>query len=130
MKLVQSLNEIKANIKVLDDYLNSNDEEKISYAKDRLKRGTCFIAVQNEDGFYFYPSRFIGYANNSMDKHDRNSDKDGKETNPAISSIIGSKPKFNDELEEIYKDYCESLGFTANKAGAFGVQRKYWILSE
>lgn len=130
MKLVNSLSEIKENMKVLDDYLNSKNVNEVSYAKDRIKKGTCFIAIKKDDCFCFYPSRFIGYANNNMDKHDRNLNKDGKETNPVISSIIGSKPEINNELEEAYKDYCDSLGFTANKAGAFGVKRKYWILSE
>ena len=128
MKTVSSLEEIKENINVIDNYLANGNEYECSYAKALIKRGTCFIAVASENGFRFYPSRFIGYSNNTMDKHENNFDKDGKETNPAISSILGSKPVPDNNLEEKYKDYCEELGFKANKAGAFNVQRKYWKL--
>lgn len=82
-----------------------------------------------DNGYKFYPSRFIGYVNNSMDAHARNQEKDGKVTNPAITDIIGTKPQLNETLEDEYKEYCVSLSFKANKAGAFGVKRKYWLLS-
>lgn len=130
MKTVNSLAEIKSNIGVINNYLESNDIYEVSYAKNLIKRGICFIAVAGENGYRFYPSRFIGYANNNMDKHERNDQKDGKETNPVISSLLGANPVFDEKLEEEYKDYCELLGFKANKSGAFGVQRKYWLLSE
>lgn len=65
-----------------------------------------------------------------MDAHARNQEKDGKETNPAITSIIGIKPQLDETLEDEYKEYCVSLGFKANKAGAFGVERKYWLLND
>ncbi len=128
--LVGSVEDIKDNMKVIDSYLVSKNKDEVSWAKERIKKGTCFIAVPVEDGFRFYPSRFIGYADNTMDKHDSNEWKDGRETNPAISDILGSKPEPDDELESQYKDYCDSLGFKANKSGAFGVKRKYWLLSE
>ncbi|MDE5558201.1 MAG: hypothetical protein K2J32_11030 [Ruminococcus sp.] len=130
IKTVDSLAEIKNNMKVLDNYLVSRNEDEVSWAKERIKQGTCFIVVSLEDEFHFYPSRFIGYVNNTMSKHDSNEWKDGRETNSAISNILALKPESNDKLECQYKDYCELLGFKANKSGAFGVKRKYWLLSE
>ncbi len=130
MRTVQSLDEIKNNINVIDDYLKSIDNDKISFAKRLIKRGICFIVVEYKNEYRFYPSRFIGYANNNMDNHEKNDEKDGKETNPAISKILNCNPIYDDKMEEIYKDYCEILGFKANKSGAFGVQKKYWVLPE
>lgn len=130
MRTVNSVAEIKENIKVIDDYLAGRNEKEISWAKRLIKQGTCFIAVPIEDGFRFYPSRFIGYAGNTISNHYNNEWKDGRETNHAISDIMDSNPEPDKELEFQYKDYCDSLGFTANKSGAFGVQRKYWLLSE
>ena len=130
MKTVDSLTEIKSNIKVIDNYLKSKNDEKVSYAKQLIKKGICFIAIANENGYSFYPSRFIGYANNNMSKHEKNEEKDGKETNPVISNLLNANPEFDEKLEEEYKKYCEFLGFKANKSGAFGVQRKYWLLAE
>ena len=63
-----------------------------------------------------------------MNRHMNNADKDGKETNPAISEIIKYKPSENKELEAEYKWYCDRIGFVARDKGAFGVTRKYWIL--
>lgn len=130
MKTVSTLKEINTNIKVIDDYLKSKNENEVSYAKGLIKRGICFVIVATKEGYKFYPSRFIGYVNNSMEIHERNFNKDGKETNPAISAIIGSNPKFDENFEDEYKEYCVSLGFKPNQSGAFGVQRKYWLLNK
>ena len=128
MKTVSTITELLNNISIIDQYLKSADKIEVDYAKGLIKRGTCFVAVKSDEGYKFYPSRFIGYANNSMDAHERNYEKDGKETNPAISAIIGSNPQHNEKLEDEYKEYCVSLGFKANKAGTFGVERKYWLI--
>ena len=128
MKTISNISELKKNIREIDKYLKSKNETEVSFAKGLIKRGTCFVTVQTDEGYKFYPSRFIGYENNSMEVHECNQEKDGKETNPAISSIIGTKPQKNEALEDEYKEYCISLGFKANKAGAFGVERKYWML--
>lgn len=130
MKCVETLNEIIKNISVLDAYLDRKRDPEYSFALDLVKKGTCFIARRTECGYRFYPSRFIGYANNTMHKHLNNTEKDGKETNPAISDIIHQKPVQNSELEQSYREYCSHLGFTAYEKGTFGVRRKYWLLSE
>jgi len=64
-----------------------------------------------------------------MDSHLYNKYKDGRETNPAISKILGVNPIHNYSLEYFYRKYCESLGFIANDKGSFGVERKYWDTS-
>lgn len=86
---------------------------------------------KQDESYKFYPSRFIGYTKNNMEAHLDNNQKHGGETNWVISGILGSKPMHDLELEKIYKEYCESLGFIANEKGSFGVERKYWdILTE
>lgn len=128
MSTINSIEELKSNITILEKYLNSKTDPEYSFALDLVKKGTCFVAVENESGFSFFPSRFIGYAKNNMNKHLNNQEKDGKETNPVISRILGGKPTLNPELEKQYREYCESLGFVANDKGSFGVERKYWAL--
>lgn len=56
--------------------------------------------------YKFYPSKFIGYMNNSMDAHLNNQYKDGRETNSAIFLILASKPVPNKILDKRYKEYC------------------------
>ncbi len=129
MNVVKELSQLKENISTLENYLNGKIDPEYSYAIDLIKRGTCFIAVkQGDKEYHFYPSRFIGYEKNTINKHMSNLYKAGKETNPAISEIIGYKPSENKELEAEYKKYCDRIGFVARDKGSFGVARKYWIL--
>lgn len=128
MQYVQSLEEIKENMLVLDSYLDKKCESEYSFALNLIKKGICFIAVKTEDRYRFYPSRFIGYVENTMDKHLNNPEKDGRKTNPAISKVLNQNLSYNPDLEKEYKAYCEYLGFIANGKGAYGVERKYWEL--
>lgn len=131
MKTIGDLNELKANLQKIDEYLASRKDPEYSFAISLVKKGTCFVVTKVNDSYKFYPSRFIGYTSNSMDAHLENGSRDGRETNPAISEILGNMPVPNTELEKYYKEYCETLGFAANNGGAFGVERKYWnIITE
>ncbi len=127
MRTVKSKNELIENFKIIDEMLSSKKDPEYTYALNLIKNGTCFVVFQSDNDTYkFYPSRFIGYFQNTMDKHENNSDKDGRITNSAINEILGCKPQSNADLECKYKSYCEQLGFTANAKGTFGVQRKFW----
>ena len=128
MELVKSLEEIRHNIAVLNAYLDKKTDPEYSSALGLVKRGICFVADSSSGKYRFYPSRFIGYADNTMDKHMSNTTKDGKQTNPAISTILHDKPQHNLQLEELYQTYCPSLGFEANEKGSRGIDRKYWLI--
>lgn len=129
MNTIKSKDELLQNIKKLDEYLSKEYGQEYEYAVNLIKRGTCFIVVKNEDDYKFYPSRFVGYYDNTMYKHQNNYDKDGRVTNVAINDIFGYKPVVDAELDEKYKNYCNKLGFNAYKKGSFGVERKFWTLN-
>lgn len=125
MQLVNEIKDIIENMNTIDLYIERKKDPEYSYALQLIKRGTCFVKYNGK----FYPSRFVGYKNNTMEKHDNNTKKDGRITNPAISRLIGGlKPQHNKELDIEYKNYCEALGFIAKENGSFGVERKYWVL--
>lgn len=126
MKPIQTLEELRHNMDTLDQYLDNKTERTYSFALELVKKGVCFVVCKGNGKTKFYPSRFIGYADNTMSKHLSNDSKDGKVTNPAISKLLDGKPVYDPELESAYQAYCESLGFTANGKGTFGVMRKYW----
>ena len=128
METVKKLKELQVNIDLLETYMNSKIDPEYSFALTLIKRGTCFAAVKEKSTYKFYPSRFIGYINNNMDFHLNNESRDGRETNLAISIILGSRPQQNLGIDKHYRQYCESLGFHANERGTFGVERKYWVL--
>ena len=126
---VESLDEVLDNCATLDGYIESRKDPEYTYALDLVKRGTCFLAIEDEGEYRFYPSRFIGYYNNSMVQHENNVDKDGRVTNPAIEAAIDQgNPTPNSELDLLYKNYCNSLGFHASDKGTFGVERKFWVV--
>jgi hypothetical protein len=126
MKFVESYGDIKCNLETIDRYLDHKTDPEYTYALDRIKLGTCFIALETGSVYRFYPSRFVGYKNNTMEKHLNNEEKDGRETNPVISNILGTKLEKNEILNLEYIKFCESLGFVARDKGAFGVERKFW----
>jgi hypothetical protein len=126
MDTVKKWNDILKNIDTLEKYSKSIDNE-IKFHTSLVKKGTCFIAYQQNDRIHFAPSRFVGYSNNEMNIHTINESKDGGLTNPAISKILGDSPQINSGLEYEYKKYCQSLGFIPNKTGSFGVARKFWF---
>ena len=128
MRYIESVEELKNNMETLDRYLSKKCESTYSFALGLIKKGTCFVAVSTQNGYRFYPSRFIGYAENTKDKHENNNQKDGRKTNPVISSLLGQKVEPNPMLDSAYRAYCEKLGFTANDKGSFGVERKYWTM--
>jgi hypothetical protein len=128
MKPISKLSELIKNIQTLDEYLNSRVDPEYSFARSLVKRGICFVAVKDSEIYQFYPSRFIGYINNSMDAHSNNPYKNGRITNPAISEILGAEPSVNSFLNREYAKHCESLGFEARERGSFGIERKFWVL--
>lgn len=128
MRYIESTAELKENMNTIDRYLNQKTESTYSFALSLIQKGTCFVAVYTPDGYHFYPSRFIGYAENTMESHLNNRTKDGRLTNPIISSLLHHKAEPNPALEKAYRDYCEKLGFIANEKGSFGVERKYWTI--
>ena len=130
MKIVSNFNELITNSQTLDGYLRSQVDPEYDFALNLIKKGTCFVAVGVSGAYKFYPSRFIGYADNSMDAHLNNVEKDGKETNPAISKILGAKPSINSILNQEYARYCEALGFVPRDKGAFGTERKFWAIEK
>lgn len=130
MKTVSNLNELITNIQTLDGYLNAQVDPEYDFALNLIKNGTCFVAMEDSSVYRFYPSRFIGYADNSMDAHLNNVEKDGKETNPAISRILGAKPSVNSILNKEYARYCETLDFEPRDKGAFGSERKFWLIEK
>ena len=129
MNCIRTIEDIRENMYTLDEYLDRKCESEYSFALDRIKRGTCFIAHKTDGNYRFYPSRFMGYANNTMDAHLNNTNKDGRITTPIISKILCQAPVYDAELDKAYRAYCEHLGFIASEKGNFGVTRKYWTLT-
>lgn len=97
-RVIRDKKELRVNMDMLDKYIHSEKDTEYTFALSLIKKGACFIAVKEEYIYIFYPSRFRGYKNNTMNAHQNNDYKDVKDTNTAITSIIGNQPIVNKEL--------------------------------
>ncbi len=59
------------------------------FALNLIKKGTCFVAVGVSGAYKFYPIGSLVTLTIQWIAHLNNVEKDGKETNPAISKIFG-----------------------------------------
>lgn len=126
MKLVETWEEIEQNIETFDEYRWS--EKYNQYYRERIKEGICFIVTLDENGNRtFFPSRFIGYASNTAEKHKKNEDKYGGDTNDVISAILGKEPEVNEQLLRYFKEFCEKMDIEYREFGAWGKTRKFWV---
>ena len=129
MKLIENPEQLFKNLETLENYLTEGDEIQMLEANLLIKRGTCFVAYKVDGELRFSPSRFIGYLNNNIEKHQNSTTKHGGITNNAISKVLKSKPINDDDLDYEYLKYCHKLGITPSEKGSFGVKRKFWKLN-
>ena len=123
--IITTKTQLIKNLDRIESYLSSNSNELYNTMANYIARGREFVCYIVNEKMHFAPSRFVGYQNNTLIKHQNNDDKDGKITTPAISKIIGSKNLFYEELEDAYLTYCEWLGVTASNNN-----RTYWLLED
>ena len=90
MDLITNRTELEANLRQLENYRYSNDSPERDFYTNLIKRGICFVALKKNDKLLWGPSRFVGYRNNSMNLHGRNNLKNGRETSPVITGVLGS----------------------------------------
>ena len=122
MEFVKSIIEIKKNIWTLDGYLDKRCNPEYSFVINLIQGGKCFIPVKSENGYLFYPSKFVGYAENTMERYQNNENGDGRDTNRVLNKILNEKPIEHVTFEKEYIKYCERLGITR----IYNYSRKYW----
>ena len=124
MEFVSNKEEIIENIKLLESYLHSNNKEKEEFASNLVRRGKTLVVYKVNGEDHFAPSRFIGYKSNNMENHIQNDEKDGRDTNPVITEIIG-KPYPTSKLDEKFIIYCNKLNIKIQYN-----KKKYWRLRD
>ena len=127
-QLVTSEQQIIDNLYRFDNYRNLYESRE--WFLDRLRLGRNFVYAELNGTFIFAPSRFVGYANRSIEDHKKDESKDGGKTDPAIQEILG-EAKEDRELEKKYQQFfeqvCEQVGMQKEVAN---YERKYWKLNQ
>lgn len=124
-KRVSNYEELERNMDTLDGYLQKGRGPEYEFAISLLKRGICFVQRIKNDEMRFYPSRFVGYLDNDINKHIKYREEkwaDGKITNPAISDILGCSEEENIAYENEYIKYCNKYRITVGKR-----IHKFWV---
>jgi len=134
LPLINGIEEIVKNIMTLDSYLEGTNSLEEEYAKSLIGAGKCFVVVSHSDGYRFYPSRFIGYVDNSMEKHEEMGEvknrtgmttKDGKKTVQKKKKILGDFIRSSEQqwnvMEREYIFFCKRLEILPHKNN-----RKFW----
>jgi len=120
MDLVENKEQIIDNCK----YMIKNIDNK--NVKDIINNGVCFLKCKYNDRNFFFPSKFIGYKNNTIEEYKKaqkshsiainlkdNSTKrefDGGRTNIEIQKYFNKNFESNSNLYNEYEDFCSSLG--------------------
>lgn len=82
---IEKREDIISNIETLYSYLHGESgEDYKQWAVDKLKRGKNMVVEVIDGHICFAPSRFVGYLNNTKDKHDENHG-DGTDTDKRIN---------------------------------------------
>lgn len=126
LKLVTTQEEIAGNLQTIERYLSSNSKEDVAFAKRLLARGKCFVILRVGERIIAGPSRFIGYANNSRQKHSLPVNREilsGGDTNWAITNLLGDYQQSKD-LDELFKRFCEKCNAEMSNKD----DRKFWLM--
>lgn len=123
MELVTTEKQIIKNVSYLQNALSKDN----SYAKKLVANGRCFYVLNVGKEYEFYPSRFIGYVDMSIEKHNNSKHYiDGRDTNAAIIKIIGKQADEEidiDKIDALYKRFCrEVLSVEPSKS-----KRRFWV---
>lgn len=115
---IENRNDIITNIKTLYSYLNGEQgEEYKEWAIERMARGKNFIVEIINAKICFAPSRFVGYLNNTKEKHEEKHG-DGRLTDEKISEYYQMIQ--DDRLDALFHSELSSYNISSG-------EKKYWI---
>lgn len=128
MILIETLPDMIKNIINLERKLKLKKEsaDKIK-AVDLIKKGISFVRYTADNQILFAPSRFIGYKDNSIEKHSAGKPH-GSVTSSRIKKILKQEPLPNAKFNREYEDFCKKYKILPHEKGNFGNERKFWDL--
>ena len=115
---IEKREDIISNIETLYSYLHGESgEDYKQWAVDKLKRGKNMVVEVIDGHICFAPSRFVGYINNTREKHDENHG-DGTDTDNRIKQYY---QKVADERLDAL------MQAELSKYEEASANKKYWI---
>lgn len=124
MKIVSTLDDVLDNVEVFLEGLEMGSEKEIKTAVEMVKAAETFLVIITDDVNIFVPSSFVGYMNQTLASFDKNIQKE-EEVNETLTKILGSTPKIDKQLDELFLDFCDEIAINRNDVG---LSREYWIV--
>lgn len=112
---VENRIDVVKNIYTLYSYTRSTVTEDREWALQRFKKGKWYVVEPFGDTLLFAPSRFVGYKNNTREKHTSNHG-DGTQTNDKFKELKLYREIVDDYLSEQFKSFMSSLGIEKDSA--------------
>ena len=85
---IETREDIVQNIKTLYSYLDGKvDSEHKYWAIQRMSQGKNYVIEVVDSQIYFAPSRFVGYVDNTMEKHEWH--RDSQQNKEFLSESTG-----------------------------------------
>ena len=124
MALVVDQEQILDNVEVFYETLELGEADQQAILIELLKKSKTFLVVKVEDMFLFAPSYFIGSKDQTvatlvLDHYSE------VESNTILSTLLGTTPKADKQLDENFLDFCDEFGINRNDVGS---SRDYWVL--
>ena len=110
---IETQEDIVFNIRTLYSYLQGEQgDEYKSWAIEKMIRGKNYVVEIIDSMICFAPSRFVGYLNNSKEKHEENHG-DGTQTDEKIKAYY---QKVQDErLDLLFQNELSKYGVSSNQ---------------
>ena len=115
---IESRVDVVKNIYTLYSYANSSEAEDKEWAIQRFSKGKWFVVEPFGNTLLFAPSRFVGYKNNTREKHISNYG-DGTQTNKKLRELSLYKEMSDEYLSEQFECFMKTLGIERKVAKFF-----------
>lgn len=112
---VENRIDVVKNIYTLYSYAKSIVTEDREWALQRFKKGKWYVVEPFGDTLLFAPSRFVGYKNNTKEKHTSNHG-DGTQTNDKFKEMKLYREFVDDYLSEQFESFMSCLGIEKDSA--------------
>lgn len=125
MTVVTNKDEILDNVEAFLEELESENQSNIDKAIQLIKTSNVFLAILTDEVNLFIPSLFLNVQNQTFEQFNTKLKEDDIIEN--ISSILGSTPKIDKTMDELFLDFCDEIEINRNDVG---LSKEYWIVKD
>lgn len=124
MGVISTFDDVLDNVEVFLEGLEMGTENDINKTVEMVKSANTFLVIITDDVNIFVPSSFVGYSDQTIESYDAKKHNE-KEVNDVLTKVLGSTPKIDKTMDELFLDFCDEIAVNRNDVG---LSREYWII--